>query len=1156
MSYVSFKVGGALTDDHCTVYVERIADNQALVHLRRMDYLLIIEPRQQGKTSLINYLMRHPGLINVDFAYVDVTTPERSSEASWYQTLCPRILRQLRDLIPCDQWPVLPKNSTGWRDFLWNIAASATDAQRRVVIALDEIGAVTFPGATEFFSVLRDVYNSRQAEPEFKQLTFLLTGAFHPRDLIKDDKVSPFNIAQRVRLPDFTMEQVCALVSKGKWTQEQVSILAERIHYWTDGQPYLTQLLCSYLEPDAAPGDVDAGVERLRREDENHLPPLLERLNDDEKLCEYIRRIQVGKRIKFYPRENRRQVQLELLGVIKADAEGYCTIRNRIYEQVLPSSNNPSPQKPIERKDNKNTMNIPLELTEQLQKGNVVLFCGAGISASKGGLPSGTQLAQELAHRASLGDMSGLPLPDVAQAYELERGHHSLISYLIDRIDSPAYVPLRSHHLIAALPFKRIITTNWDNLLEDAFKQARRPFEKIVRDESVAYASEEKTMLIKLHGSIEQKDTLVVTGDDYYDVFTRLPEIANLVRSYFATKTLLFVGFGLADEDFKRLYHEVVRNLGKHKRRAYAVQLDPNSITVKYWQQKNVEIINADATEFLEALHTQLSEADPPDRPSFSPLSPSPGQSPASDEIIKRLQRIKDKLDQGRVEDRQAAEQMLDALAQNQVAQVEAAQMINDLNTWAQRVQRSGLPLNPELRYALDALTDHTGSAYQYLQLAFPIIPGILSYNVELGSEHQVDLKTLWERIKARFGKGAKGNDTPAETETTYHGIAKSWAVLVGINQYSDPSIAALQVCVDDVTAIHQSIASNYQVAKLLTDATPDRLPTRSNILGELSTVAQTASKDDLLLFYFSGHGKAEGGESYLLARDTRLSALKHTAVSMRDVRELIDLSPAHAKVIVLDACHSGASIGKAEPTMTPEFIRRVFEEAEGMAVLASCKQGQQSWEWREKNRSVFTYYLLEALTGQADWNKKGFVTVSDASQYVTNGVKSWAVEKGVPQTPTLQYTVAGDIILLRYAKGASLDASLPHPISTNHTPDVGKGTPSAKVASELERAKQTDQTPLQMDRTQKRELVNALLACPTMSDQNTRDAVINELPDAIKGGIQRNSSARVDVNNVVTRCLNYVNGIEELVEIVCDYEGSSIPMQGLDEVVRQIRAF
>jgi uncharacterized caspase-like protein len=263
--------------------------------------------------------------------------------------------------------------------------------------------------------------------------------------------------------------------------------------------------------------------------------------------------------------------------------------------------------------------------------------------------------------------------------------------------------------------------------------------------------------------------------------------------------------------------------------------------------------------------------------------------------------------------------------------------------------------------------------------------------------------------------KDAKGDATASDSLEQVVNTGKAWALLVGINRYQDSHIADLQVCVDDVTAIHNSLDASYQVAKLLTDEMVGRLPTRANILGELSTIAQTAAAGDLLLFYFSGHGIAEGGESYLLARDTRLSALKHTAVSMEDVRELMDLSPARAKVIILDACHSGASIGKAEPVMTPEFIQRVFEEAEGMAVLASCKQGQKSWQWSEKGRSVFTYYLLEALSGNADLSKKGFVSVSDASQFVTDGVKSWAANAGVPQTPTLQYTVAGDIILVRY---------------------------------------------------------------------------------------------------------------------------------------------
>ena len=86
--------------------------------------------------------------------------------------------------------------------------------------------------------------------------------------------------------------------------------------------------------------------------------------------------------------------------------------------------------------------------------------------------------------------------------------------------------------------------------------------------------------------------------------------------------------------------------------------------------------------------------------------------------------------------------------------------------------------------------------------------------------------------------------------------------------------------------------------------------------------------------------------------------------------------------------------------------MQRVFNNAEGMAVLASCKQGQLSWEWREERRSVFTYYLLQALEGKADLDKKGFVTISDVHRYLTDRIKIWAAARGIAQTPTLQLSL------------------------------------------------------------------------------------------------------------------------------------------------------
>jgi hypothetical protein len=58
----------------------------------------------------------------------------------------------------------------------------------------------------------------------------------------------------------------------------------------------------------------------------------------------------------------------------------------------------------------------------------------------------------------------------------------------------------------------------------------------------------------------------------------------------------------------------------------------------------------------------------------------------------------------------------------------------------------------------------------------------------------------------------------------------------------------------------------------------------------------------------------------------------------------------------------------------------------------------------------------LEVLAGKADRDGKGFATIHDAHEYVTNGIKLWTSQHNVIQTPTLQCKMAGIIILARYS--------------------------------------------------------------------------------------------------------------------------------------------
>ncbi|MCP4542431.1 MAG: hypothetical protein GY832_35355 [Chloroflexi bacterium] len=86
-----------------------------------------------------------------------------------------------------------------------------------------------------------------------------------------------------------------------------------------------------------------------------------------------------------------------------------------------------------------------------------------------------------------------------------------------------------------------------------------------------------------------------------------------------------------------------------------------------------------------------------------------------------------------------------------------------------------------------------------------------------------------------------------------------------------------------------------------------------------------------------------------------------------------------------------------------------------------------------------------------------------------------------------------------------------------------------------------------------KAKLVDALLICTIIEDRHTRDTVVRGLPDVIRMKIHRNSANRVDVMNIVSECLGYSNGLEELIDVVRFYEGDSIGMQEVEKIVLHI---
>ncbi len=266
---------------------------------------------------------------------------------------------------------------------------------------------------------------------------------------------------------------------------------------------------------------------------------------------------------------------------------------------------------------------IPQELLEQVEKGNVLLFVGERIARAPQGQAVIDRLTAQLAQRAGLAEPH--TFPEAAQAYQDEKGRQALVQLVRDEMETLGDDPQAAHHLIAGLAACDVLaTTCLDRRLERAFEEADRPLDVIVGDVDVAYEDERKAQLYKLRGTLDRPESLVLTEDDYEDFFEDQASISVVLQGYLARKAILFVGYDLADHNFKRLYRKVTAPLDDHARRAYAFGETPPPKVCRWCQRHGVEVIEADATAFLEALTESLAARARPPEPVPPPVVEQP----------------------------------------------------------------------------------------------------------------------------------------------------------------------------------------------------------------------------------------------------------------------------------------------------------------------------------------------------------------------------------------------------------------------------------------------------------------------------------------------------------------------------------------------------
>jgi WD40 repeat protein len=247
---------------------------------------------------------------------------------------------------------------------------------------------------------------------------------------------------------------------------------------------------------------------------------------------------------------------------------------------------------------------------------------------------------------------------------------------------------------------------------------------------------------------------------------------------------------------------------------------------------------------------------------------------------------------------------------------------------------------------------------------------------------------------KNRIGQTAK------EWQIYYTGYRRQklgdlYLVAVGVSDYKEDNLD-LHYAAADAHALHRALVAQQgkayrKVHSILLADGADEAPTADNIQDAIDLFVD-AGKDDTVVLFLAGHGVNENGQYYFLPREAsqRWDRWRKSSVIKWRVFQDAMQETQGRRILLVDTCHSGNAFNS----------RLVKDSADGKIVVISATDSSSfAQELPELKHGVFTYALLEALKGKADFNRDKHIKIKELDTYLSNRIE-YLTEGG--QVPVL----------------------------------------------------------------------------------------------------------------------------------------------------------
>jgi uncharacterized caspase-like protein len=213
------------------------------------------------------------------------------------------------------------------------------------------------------------------------------------------------------------------------------------------------------------------------------------------------------------------------------------------------------------------------------------------------------------------------------------------------------------------------------------------------------------------------------------------------------------------------------------------------------------------------------------------------------------------------------------------------------------------------------------------------------------------------------------------------------YAVIVGVGRYT--AAQSLKYTDDDAYKLAMFFSSpeggalSHNQLKVLIDEDA----TKENVLKVMNDIYSKAKENDVIIFYFAGHGTEGAFLPY--DYDGTSNFLFH-----KEISDIFKKSDAKNKICIADACHSGSldrNIRSSDLDNTLNSFYDAWKNSEGgTALFMSSKAEESSIEFEGLRQGVFSYHLVQGLKGKADSDEDFIITIQELYEYVSTSVREY----------------------------------------------------------------------------------------------------------------------------------------------------------------------